>query len=439
MKLTRAGVALASAGFSLFGLGLSMGNLDLLLLGTFPLILLAAALAMRVAAAPAAARDVSTPSPRRGEAFGMALRIAPPAGGALLEAHAPLPDSFELEQGTNLVLLARAQPRSVAMRLRAHARGKHVLAPVEAEIIDPAGLAAPQRATLAPSVTIDVAPRRYNIQRTRARSARLESSTVAEEDEARLGVDSTDFRELRDYAWGDPPNAINWKATARRLSSLGRRGGGHAAPVVNEYEKEGRRTVLVLLDGGEPMRVGTTLETGLDHGVEGALAAAKYFLARGARVGAWTFGSASGPLAPPESGSSQVSGIERALSPGEPDPDLSLPLALRGLQPHLAGAKPFVIVITRVTPANADELVEAARRIRVLLAERRRLLPLLVVDVRALDLAPAPSPGWAAARVLVEHDDRASARRVAETGARVVTWRPGQEDFRKALLRGGLA
>lgn len=436
-RLTRGGVAVTTAGFGLFGLGVAMGNLELLIWGAFPLLVLALALAGRARAPPALARVLSTRAPRRGEPFTLDVALEDVPRGGLVEVHAPLPPTVTLEAGSNVALLDR--PDAFSARLRAHARGRQELGPVRVEAIDPLGVLGPLEGEAAPAAAVDVAPRRFAIRRMRARARARAASPQPERDEARLGMESTDFRELREYAWGDPPNAINWKATARRLSALGKRGGRMASPLVNEYEKEGKRTVFVLLDGGEALRVGTSLETGLDHGVEAAVAATRFFLARGTRVGAWTYGAASGPLAPPEAGSGQTTSLERALAPGEPDPTLTLPAALRTLHPHFVAARPTVVVITRVTPRNAPELADAARRLRASLGERRRSLPLTIVDVRALALAPAPDAAWRAARDLVAMEDADALRLVAATGARIVPWHPGVEDFRRALHRGGLA
>lgn len=436
-RLTRAGVALTTSGFSLFGLGVAMGNLELLILGVLPLVLVGLALASRAPHPPRVVRTLSTRAPRRGEAFSMELRVEGVDEGALVEVHAPLPSTVTLEAGSNVALLA--EDARVAQSLRGHARGRQALATVRVESIEPTALLAPATTDGAPAEDLEVAPRSFVIKRIRARAARPAASQMPDRDASRLGIESTDFRELREYAWGDAPNAINWKATARRLSALGKRGGRMASPLVNEYEKEGRRTVLILLDGGAPLRVGTSLATGLDHGVEASVAAARFFLARGSRVGAWTYGARAGPVAPPEAGSGHAHSIERALSPGDPEPSATLPAALRQLHPHLVGTRPLVVVVTRLTPENADEIAEAASRLRALLGERRRALPFFVIDVRALALAPTPDPAWRAARDLVSREDEEAARRLRRTGARVVAWRPGAEDFRRALMRGGLA
>ncbi|HVM45619.1 MAG TPA: DUF58 domain-containing protein [Candidatus Thermoplasmatota archaeon] len=439
LKLTRAGVSLATAGTTLLALGMGMGNLELLVLASIPLLLLASSLASR-ASVPTGARTLSTRAPRRGDPIDVELRVRPGADNDILEVHQPVPDGFSLQQGTNVALLAGDKPVALRFRLRAHARGAHELPPAVAESIDPRGLLAARRVDVAQPESLQVTPRALSAERLRRRVRGRTRALLPDRMEARVGVGSTDFRELREYVWGDPPKAINWKATARRLSRFGRQDARAGAPLVNEYEKEGRATVLVLLDAGAELRVGTKLETGLDHAVEGALSAARLFLARGARVGAATFGAKAAAPAPPDAGSGQVHSIDRALAPGEPDPDASALAVLGSFERHLAGSRPTLIVITRLTPRSAPEIAELVRRVRALVRERRRTrTPVFVVDVRALDLAPTPAPGWEAARSLVEAEDAAAAREVAQAGARIVPWHPAREDLRAALLRRAIA
>lgn len=439
VKLTRAGVALGTAGLSLLGLGMGMANLELLVLASIPLLLVVTSLSARANAAPSAARTLSTRAPRRGDVVQLEVRAAPGAGSAILELHQPVPPGFRLDEGTNVALLVGDTGAPMRFRLRAHARGAHTLQPARAERIDPRGLLAPEPTELGNSETVEVTPRSFHAERLRRHVRGRARILVPDREEARAGVGSTDFRELRDYFWGDPPRSINWKATARRLSTFGGHGRSGQAPLVNEYEKEGRSTVLILLDGSAEMRVGTSLETGLDHAVEAALGAARLMLAHGARVGAATFGARSAAPAPPDAGSGQLPSLERALSPGEADPAITPSHAMRALERHLGGSRPVILVVTRLTTRNAGEVVDLVRRVRVVLRERRRALPVWVVDVHALELTPTPGAGWEAARHIVETEDAAAAREVARSGARIVPWRPAKEDFRTALFRRALA
>ncbi len=432
-RLARAGAALATAGLGLLGLGMAVGNLALLALSVFPLSLLAYSIATQPRGDPLGSRQLSTRSPRRGEAVEMVVRSQASEAGDVVEVHAPMPESTSIEWGSNLTLHHGPGARGAIVRFRVHARGAAALPPVVAERIDALGLLAPRSTEIAPAETLRVAPRVYPSEGFRRRGAgalRLQ--------QARLGVGSADFRELRDYAWGDPPKSIHWRATARRLSAYAGRGGPGSTPLVKEYDKEGRRSALVLLDGGDALRVGTTLETGLDHGVEAALAACRLLLSQGIRVGAATYGAKAGLPEPPEAGEGQMPQLERALSPGEPDAAATPVRALQQLQPHLVGSRPVLVVVTRVTPATAAQLAETAGHLRVMLREKGRRLPLVVIDVRALSLVPERGEAWRGATRLVEREDAAAARRVAAAGARLVPWRPG-DDLHALLAREGIA
>ena len=436
-RLARPGVALATAGLALLGLGMGTGNVELLALAAFPLLLLAAPLAARAQGEVKGARTLSTRTPRRGDVVEVEMRVDVPPGSGLVEVHAPMPDGFSLEAGTNLAMRAQPGAWGTRFRARAHQRGSHAVPPLVVERIDPHGLLAPRTRTLGEEERVEVAPRSHGAGALRRRGRARARASLPDLENARLGMGSTDFRELRDYAWGDPPKSINWKASARRLSAQAGQGRA-SAPLVNEYEKEGRRTTLVLLDGGADLRVGTSLETGLDHAVEAALSAVKLLLARGARVGGATFHARAPPATPPDAGAGQLRGLERSLSPGDPEPDVTPVHALQTLEPHVVGARPHLLVVTRVTPRTLAPLTELVRRVRLTQRERRDALPVTIVDVRALDLAPAPTPVWEAARALAELEDADAARQLAAAGARVVPWRPRSEDFRAALVRRGL-
>lgn len=428
VRLTHAGVGLATASLTLLAMGLFLANVEMLALAAIPGLLLATALGGRPAGVTEGKRALSTRTPMRGDTVDVDLQVR--ADAELFEVHAPLPPGVALEDGTNLLLHAQSGWHAARFRIRAHVRGAQTMGAVTSQAIDPLGLLAPRTSEIAPAETLEVTPRARRERRVRGRLR------VHEREEARLGVASTDFRELRDYSWGDPPKAINWKATAKRLTR--RDGHGGATPLVNEFEKEGKQTVVVLLDGGAPLRVGTSVETGLDHGVEAAVGIARLFLGRGARVGAATFHARASPPAAPEAGASQGPTVERALSPGEPAKEPSASRVLQQLQPHLAGSRPSVVIVTRVTPENAPELVALAARMRVLLHARGRP-PLYVVDVKALAMTPAPSAAWEGARALVAREDADAALAVEEAGARVVAWRPEREELRAALARRGLA
>jgi len=69
----------------------------------------------------------------------------------------------------------------------------------------------------------------------RPRRTRVYAGTIP----ARAGGAGTDFFGVRDYQPGDPPNAINWRASARQLDKL----------YANEFQQERVADVGIVLDG----------------------------------------------------------------------------------------------------------------------------------------------------------------------------------------------
>ncbi|MDD1770535.1 MAG: DUF58 domain-containing protein, partial [Methanomassiliicoccales archaeon] len=122
---------------------------------------------------------------------------------------------------------------------------------------------------------------------------------------SRLGTKSTDFRELRRYVRGDRFRDINWKATVRLAADE------DVPPLVNEYEREGRRTVWVFLDSGKTMRTGTSVENAFESGVAAASAISRYFIDRDCEVGFAVVGSRKAVIA--SGGKRQAMMIERLL------------------------------------------------------------------------------------------------------------------------------
>ncbi|MDP7975403.1 MAG: DUF58 domain-containing protein [TACK group archaeon] len=109
---------------------------------------------------------------------------------------------------------------------------------------------------------------------------------------------------VREYQPGDPYKVINWRATAR--SARGKL-------MVNEFEREGLRNVIFILDVGPWMKLGISQENALEMAIPLVLSVSKLLLRYGYNVGLWT-SPPTGTSVIPSSGSSQFYGmLEAAL------------------------------------------------------------------------------------------------------------------------------
>jgi uncharacterized protein (DUF58 family) len=143
---------------------------------------------------------------------------------------------------------------------------------------------------------------RYAI--VRKKSWRLKPMlTVPRVTRNRVGPYSTEFVSVRKYMAGDPFKFINWKATARSSNS---------EIMVNEFEKEGLRNVVFVMDVHRWMRLGTPQKNPMELSMPLILSLTSAFLDHDYNVGLWTFPSTS-TFIMPSSGQAQFHKILEAM------------------------------------------------------------------------------------------------------------------------------
>ena len=200
--------------------------------------------------------------------------------------------------------------------------------------------------------------------------------------------EGTEFAGLRDYAPGDDPRRINWRASARM-----------AKPMTSEFEPERSRPVWLVLDCGRLMAGRQAGLTRLDRGLSAALMLAWVALFRGDRVGALAVAGDVQAEISMRGGRSHYRRLLEglvAVAPQPVDPDWELVSAqLRRRQ----GPRSLVVLFTDLgDPRVARELAVATAGLRP------RHLPLVVTQRDlALEAAATASPD----------DDRALYRRAA--------------------------
>ncbi|MEP0915853.1 DUF58 domain-containing protein [Leptolyngbya sp. DQ-M1] len=168
----------------------------------------------------------------------------------------------------------------------------------------------------------------------------------------RLGI-GTEFSELREYATGDDPRFIDWKATARR-----------GQPLVRVLEPEQEQTLIILLDRGRLMTSQVKGLSRFDWGLNATLALALAGLHRGDRVGVGVFDRQVQTWIPPERGQAHLNHLIERLTPIQPEilePDyLGAVITLVNQQARRA----LVVVITDIVDNTASsELLAALGRL----------------------------------------------------------------------------
>lgn len=443
--LTRAGAGLLSVAAALLGAGLALGNQVLLVVGAAPVLALLTPVTLGRPTVRVS-RRLDPSEARVGDVVTCTLTVRVEGGPGLVEVHQAIPDAFELVDGTNLHVLAKGtgvREETLRFRFRATTRGDHDIEAVNVEVVDPAGLLTSQVREAVGPADLPVTPRPRDVPRVRGLEGQARD-LVPEGDESTLGLRTTEFREIRDYTWGDPPRTVNWKATARRLSAAPPEAG--ALPLVDEHEREGRKAVWIFLDAGPGMRVGTDVDNALDHAVRGAASLARFFLDRGYTVGGATYRSRSDPVIRPGTGPQQVAKVHEAFRTAQPadDGDGGLAAAVERCRSTLVREDPLVVVFTRAG-ADPDDAVAGLRRLRGLSDPGGPDLPVLVVSPQAGALLPhrAGDPADEAARGAAgaagRRLEREGVRRLRGFGAQVLPWDPRTHPLGDLLKQGGRA
>lgn len=226
-----------------------------------------------------------------------------------------LPDALTRD-GPPLLPLTLAPGGEVvlAVTLVPRARGTHALGPVALLVDGPLGLV---RRTLrwATEDAITVAPSTADVRRFRLLAAQHRLRDAGVRRLRRRGEGST-IATLREYAPGDDPRRVDWKASARR-----------DAPVVREYQAEQGQTVVLVVDAGrlmtqlvdaQPPVDGRPGRSRFDAALDAALVLADVAARAGDRVGLLVFDDAVRAWVPPAAGAAAVARVRDALIPVQP-------------------------------------------------------------------------------------------------------------------------
>ena len=316
------------------------------------------------------------------------------------------------EGGIRLRVPADAAIRC-AYDVRPRTRGFLSLGAIHLRTRSPWGFAW-RRSTVEAAHTVQVQPGIRSLLRDRSGHALRRGLRAAGPRRSRQWGDGREFESLRDYAEGDDPRIIDWKASARRRRF-----------VVRNYEAERSQNIVLAIDAGRHMR--ERLED--RERVDFALAAGMMLAARaqnfGDRIGVMVFDDRIRHLSParradPPALARIFAGVEtRSVEP-------NYPLALATLARTFRKRSLVILFCDVIDEAVSKVLVTSLTRIG------RAHLPLAIaIRNPALDAAaarPAPTPGEAFRRAAAEElvQARATTLQVMrQSGILVVDTPPG--------------
>ena len=246
-------------------------------------------------------------------------------------------------------------------------RGDAPLGEVALRIRTPLGLAS-RTVRTAMTDRVLVAPSLAGVKRFRWLAVHHRLATVGVRSTQRRG-EGRSFSRLRDYAVGDDPRHIDWKATARR---------GH--PITREFTVEQSQTVYILVDAGRSMTQLSGKYPRFEYALSAALLLADVTIHAGDRVGALVFDDQLRALVPAQRGIAALHALRTALVPLQPtlvEPDYAT--AFRTLAQRQR-KRALIVLVTDVIDARAARSLlaqltrGASRHLAVVVALRNEAL-----------------------------------------------------------------
>lgn len=425
--LRAAGPLPAVLSCGLLGLGLLLANPAILYVAAaFAIVFLGEAAATALVRVSAES-SVSATSLCRGDHFFVDTTIELGSGWGTAFVHFPMPKGTVLQTGNNLrVLPLLPWPRRISSRVEAvaGARGEFLVPQPSMKVVSVWGNFTRTAGPSATPFKLAVRPRHHLIKRFRELRT-LGRTPLPDNSIAFTGVRSDSFKELREYRPGDRARRVNWRASAKALSSDLPR-----LPLVNEYEVEGKKVVWVFVDGSSHAAVGTSDENAFEYFLDATLSIASYFISRGYKVGASIF--ASGVLVRSDSGSGHIAKLMREFVRAEaaPHPE-RLAFAVESARPFLMADRPLCFLMTR-PEADLKGVGEAVRRLRAVVGRRAKVY---VVAVRWPSFHPPVTGQDRFAAKAMDALVLDSLRAVRSAGATPVLWDPRTQRFGELMSR----
>jgi len=279
------------------------------------------------------------------------LRVRNPSGAALVaDVYDHHPASFECNGMPRRISLKHREWTELAYQARPLARGEVGFAQTEVRLLSPLQLwqitrhaGEPMPARVYPNFR---ALARYTLMATDNRLSQIGVLQV------RRRGEGMEFHQLREYRQGDPPRAIDWKATARTARLIAR-----------EYEEEKDQRVLLVIDCGRRMASKDGELSHFDHTLNAALLLAHVALRQGDAVGMLTMGGISRYCEPRKSIGAVHAMLNRAY---DIEPTLAVPdyqQAARDIM-RAQRRRTLVIMLTNLRDEDDDTLLPALKLLR---------------------------------------------------------------------------
>ncbi len=253
------------------------------------------------------------------------------------------------EEGVRLDVPAASVVRT-HYRMRPRTRGFLAMGAIHLRTRSPWGFAW-RRSTVDVAHTLQVQPGIRSLLRDRSGHALRRGLRTAGSRRSRQWGDGREFESLRDYAEGDDPRIIDWKASAKRQRF-----------VVRNYEAERSQNVVLAIDAGRHMRERLEDRERVDFALAAGMMLANRARSFGDRVGTMVFDERIRHVSPPRR--SDPAALARIFAGVETRPvEPNYPLALATLGRTFRKRSLVILFCDVIDEAVSKALVTSLTRI----------------------------------------------------------------------------
>ncbi|MEM1562805.1 MAG: DUF58 domain-containing protein [Candidatus Bathyarchaeia archaeon] len=428
-----------SAFSTLFLSGVFLGNLILIYLSLIPLLMMIFALTINQPRSVTVNRLERELASYVDNEVTVPLKIEVLDGVGLVTVADTLPQYFKLTNGNNFRVLwkgIRKKTQTISYKIECTKRGIYSLGPIKWEARHPLLLKQTRINTSEEPFKLIVRHKPLSVKRIRSAKT-FSKIPLPLGSSAKMGITTTDFREIRDYLPGDPYRSINWKATARRAVQY-----GGLLPKVNEFEKEGKKVVWIFLDKSAEMSLGPIIRNPFEYAVQATAGLARFYLERDCKVGLCIYGARGAErIVFPDVGGRQYYRILRELVSveveiGDHVSIFSLKDAVRRCRGHLLGSNPLSIIITTITSRNFRYIIEGVKEIKkYTMPMKSKSRQTIILHLMAHHIAARDFVEEAAAELL-ELERQHIIEDFKKMGVSVIPWNPLRQSLTRLLLVG---
>lgn len=417
-----------------FIFGLLLANPPMLLISLIPIFVYLTGLSVAVPKVEANRTGIKN-SLFIGEDLQVQVKGMIKSGVGIVTIYDQIPESFRVIAGTNYKVFWKGfkdKEFSFEYKIRCPRRGTYHFNEAQWETRHFLGLKEAIYGSFGGKKELIVRSKIRYLRRIRT-PPNVASMVYPKESVSKLGAISTDFKSIREYTQGDPFKFINWKATARFMAK------GKNNPLMNEYEREGKRAIWIFLDAHPSLQVGTSIENAFEYCVEAANAVSYYFLDKGFRLGMYIYNI--GKNFYPDTGKKQFLKIARELINLKPSIFYSRRLgeslaeAAEKTRTHLVSLSPFVIIITYVTSERIGGLLHGIKKILSYYGRFKKTSNIMVINVLPYDLIPKFNDLERSATRMLLVTNKVLCRRLRRAGVIVLNWNPRTESLGTKLMK----